>query len=85
MRDFRDFPSHLKKNIRYLLTDIDDTLTLHGLLPAAALAAMERLQGAGVAVIPVTRRPAGWCDHIARMWPVAAVVGENGAFYRNHA
>jgi len=29
----------------------------------------------------VTGRPAGWCDHIARMWPVEAVVGENGAFY----
>ncbi|MBL8906520.1 MAG: HAD family hydrolase, partial [Rhizobiales bacterium] len=23
----------------------------------------------------------GWCDHIARMWPVDGVVGENGAFY----
>jgi HAD superfamily hydrolase (TIGR01484 family) len=32
-------------------------------------------------VVPITGRPAGWCDHIARMWPVAAVVGENGAFY----
>ena len=31
--------------------------------------------------MPVTGRPAGWCDHIARMWPVDAVVGENGAFY----
>jgi len=81
MKPFQDFPSSLKKNIRYVLTDIDDTLTLRGLLPAAALAAMERLQDAGVAVIPITGRPAGWCDHIARMWPVAAVVGENGAFY----
>jgi HAD superfamily hydrolase (TIGR01484 family) len=81
MRDFRNFPSHLKKGVRYVLTDIDDTLTLHGLLPAAALAAMERLRDAGMAVIPITGRPAGWCDHIARMWPVAAVVGENGAFY----
>src|SRR5512136_124570 len=81
MRDFRDFPDTLKKRIRYVLTDIDDTLTLHGLLPAAALAGMERLRDAGVAVIPITGRPAGWCDHIARMWPVAAVVGENGAFY----
>ncbi len=81
MRDFRDFPAVLKKSIRYVLTDIDDTLTLHGLLPAAALAAMERLRDAGVVVIPITGRPAGWCDHIARMWPVAAVVGENGAFY----
>ena len=33
---------------------------------------------------PVTGRPAGWCDHIARMWPVDAVVGENGAFYMRH-
>ena len=81
MKPFQEFPSSLKKNIRYVLTDIDDTLTLHGLLPAAALAAMERLRDAGVAVIPITGRPAGWCDHIARMWPVAAVVGENGAFY----
>jgi HAD superfamily hydrolase (TIGR01484 family) len=32
-------------------------------------------------VVPITGRPAGWCDHIARLWPVDAVVGENGAFY----
>lgn len=66
--------------IRALLTDIDDTLTLHGRLPSSALAAMEQLQAAGLLVIPITGRPAGWCDHIARMWPVDAVVGENGAF-----
>ena len=42
---------------------------------------MENLQRAGLRVVPVTGRPAGWCDHIARMWPVDAVVGENGAFY----
>lgn len=35
----------------------------------------------GILVIPVTGRPAGWCDHIARMWSVDAVVGENGALY----
>ena len=32
-------------------------------------------------MVPITGRPAGWCDHIARMWPVDAVVGENGALY----
>ena len=42
---------------------------------------MERLQRAGLIVVPITGRPAGWCDHIARMWPVRRVVGENGAFY----
>ncbi len=64
-----------------LLVDIDDTLTTHGKLTAEAYAALERAHRAGLRVVPVTGRPAGWCDHIARMWPVDAVVGENGAFY----
>jgi HAD superfamily hydrolase (TIGR01484 family) len=67
--------------VRFVLVDIDDTLTTAGKLGAEAYAALERLQRAGKRVIPVTGRPAGWCDHIARMWPVDAVVGENGAFY----
>ena len=73
--------------IQGVFTDIDDTLTTKGHLTAEAYGAMERLQNAGFLVIPVTGRPAGWCDHIARMWPVDAVVGENGAFYfrYNHA
>jgi hypothetical protein len=64
-----------------LLFDIDDTLTTEGRLTAAAYGALERLRDAGRIAIAVTGRPAGWCDHIARMWPVDAVVGENGAFY----
>jgi hypothetical protein len=67
--------------IRGLLFDIDETLTTEGKLTAGAYAAMERLKRAGKLVVPITGRPAGWCDHIARMWPVDAVVGENGAFY----
>ncbi len=81
LKPFQQFPEDIKKIVRYVLTDIDDTLTLGGRLPAAVLAAMERLDADGKRVIPITGRPAGWCDHIARMWPVAAVVGENGAFY----
>ena len=67
--------------MRGLLFDIDETLTTEGKLTAAAYTALERLQRAGRLVVPITGRPAGWCDHIARMWPVDAVVGENGAFY----
>jgi HAD superfamily hydrolase (TIGR01484 family) len=67
--------------IKGLLFDIDDTLTTDGRLTAEAYAAMEWLRRAGRIVVPITGRPAGWCDHIARMWPVDAVVGENGAFY----
>ena len=69
------------RGVRAVLVDIDDTLTTEGRLTADAYGALERLQGAGVRVVPVTGRPAGWCDHIARMWPVDGVVGENGAFY----
>ncbi|HEX6157157.1 MAG TPA: HAD-IIB family hydrolase [Burkholderiales bacterium] len=68
-----------------VLTDIDDTLTTEGKLTADAFSALERLRQAGFLVVPVTGRPAGWCDHIARMWPVDAVVGENGAFYFYYA
>jgi HAD superfamily hydrolase (TIGR01484 family) len=69
---------------RALLFDIDDTLTTDGRLTAGAYSALEQLKGAGMCLVPVTGRPAGWCDHIARMWPVDAVVGENGAFYFFH-
>jgi HAD superfamily hydrolase (TIGR01484 family) len=81
MKPFNQFPLHAKKEIRFILTDIDDTLTLNGRLPAVVFDAMERLQKLGIAIIPITGRPAGWCDHIARMWPVDGIVGENGAFY----
>ncbi|MGG5808555.1 HAD-IIB family hydrolase [Falsiroseomonas sp. CW058] len=70
--------------VDWLLADIDDTITTHGRLTAAAYGAMERLDAAGVKVVPVTGRPAGWCDLIARLWPVAAVVGENGALWYAH-
>jgi HAD superfamily hydrolase (TIGR01484 family) len=75
------FPAGLRAGIRFVLTDIDDTLTTDGRLTAAAYGALERLSAHGYRVIPVTGRPAGWCDLIARFWPVDAVVGENGAFY----
>ena len=69
------------RGVKALLFDIDDTLTTAGKLTARAYDALERLQRAGMIMVPVTGRPAGWCDHIARLWPVDAVVGENGAFY----
>ncbi len=69
------------QNLRGVLCDIDDTLTTDGRLTASAYRALERLHESGLIVVPVTGRPAGWCDHIARFWPIDAVVGENGAFY----
>ncbi len=81
MKPFKEFPSRSKSQVKFVLTDIDDTLTVHGRLPSVVFSAMEKLQQNNIHVIPITGRPAGWCDHIARMWPVAGLVGENGAFY----
>lgn len=81
MEPIKNFPVKKRSGIQYLLTDIDDTVTLNGKIPASAFCAMENLENAGIKVIPITGRPGGWCDHIARMWPVHGVVGENGAFY----
>lgn len=68
------------KGIRGVCLDIDDTLSTHGKLTDEAYAALWELKERGFWVVPLTGRPAGWCDMIARFWPVDAVVGENGAF-----
>jgi HAD superfamily hydrolase (TIGR01484 family) len=68
------------KLVRGLAFDIDETLSTKGKLTDEAFAALWDLKRAGFALVPITGRPAGWCDHIARFWPVDAVVGENGAF-----
>ncbi len=81
MQPLSAFPEAALRRIRGVLADIDDTLTTAGALTADAYGALERLHRAGLLCVPITGRPAGWCDHIARMWPVDAVVGENGAFY----
>lgn len=67
------------RRVRFVLMDIDDTLTREGKLLAASFDALWRLKEEGLVVVPVTGRPAGWCDLIAREWPVDGVVGENGA------
>ncbi len=81
MQPLAELPHRVARRAVAVLTDIDDTLTADGRLPALAYAALERLRDAGLLVVPVTGRPAGWCDLIARQWPVDAVVGENGAFW----
>jgi HAD superfamily hydrolase (TIGR01484 family) len=81
MNPFDEFPAREMAGIRYLVSDIDDTLTLDGVLPAKVYSALEELRSVGIRVVLITGRPAGWCDMIARFWPIDAVVGENGSFY----
>lgn len=70
-----------QRQIEYIFTDIDDTLTEDGYLLPEAFSALWSLHKKGLKIIPITGRPAGWCELIARQWPVDGVVGENGAFY----
>ena len=71
-------------HVSVVMLDIDDTLSTHGKLTAPAFTALWQLHDTGIKVAVVTGRPAGWCDHIARFWPVHVVIGENGAFYFYH-
>ncbi len=81
MKPLKDFVS---SDIRYVFTDIDGTLTTNDKISPDTYQSLWSLKNSGVKVIPVTGRPAGWCELIARQWPVDGVIGENGAFYFRH-
>jgi HAD superfamily hydrolase (TIGR01484 family) len=70
-----------RKTIRGIFTDIDDTLTRNAVLEDPAKIALGRLRDAGIPVVAVSGRAAGWCEDVARHWPIQAVIGENGALY----
>jgi HAD superfamily hydrolase (TIGR01484 family) len=85
MRPLSEFSASARARIRGVLFDLDDTLTTEGRLTSDAYLSLERLHDANLITVAVTGRPAGWCDHMARMWPVRAVIGENGGlcFWRD--
>ena len=79
LRPLTELPPARLAALRGVLTDIDDTLTRDGVIEPAAHTALHRLAAAGVPVIAVTGRPAGWSAPLALAWPVLAIVAENGA------
>lgn len=80
MKELKSASKNELSHIKGVCFDIDDTFSSEGKILDTAFTALWDLKRAGFKLIPVTGRPAGWCDHIARFWPVDAVVGENGAF-----
>ncbi len=80
LRAWKDVGDEELRGVRGICLDIDETLSTRGKLTGGAYEALWSLRAAGYAIVPITGRPAGWCDLIARFWPVDAVVGENGAF-----
>ncbi len=82
MKSIAELTADEAREVAVVFTDIDGTITdAAGRIPARVFTALESIRSAGIALIPVTGRPAGWCDLIARTWPVDGVVGENGGLF----
>ena len=79
LRDLSLLSPQEVKPIRYVLTDVDDTITTKGKLSPDALQALWDLSENGFKVICVTGGSAGWGDTYLRQWPVEAVLSESGA------
>lgn len=65
--------------IEAVVFDLDDTVLDHGKLGEAAYRALFRLRAAGLELVASTGRSAGFAEVVARRWPVAAAIAENGA------
>jgi acetylornithine/N-succinyldiaminopimelate aminotransferase len=74
-------PADEAKSLRGLLFDLDDTVLSHGLLRRDAYDAVWKLHDAGLLLVAVTGRPAGWGAVLTRQWPIAGCVTENGAIH----
>lgn len=70
--------SELVGPVRALFSDVDGTMTSGDRIEAATYEALERLGDAGVPVVMVTGRPAGFGHAFMKMTPVLACVSENG-------
>lgn len=79
MLSLDSWPLADRQRITGVFTDIDDTLTTEGAITPDALQALADLKAAGFHVIPITGRPVGWSEPFAQVWPVDAIVAENGA------
>ncbi len=79
MKSYREL-APLASRLSGIFCDVDDTLTHHGVLVPAAYEAIARATEAGLRVVAVTGRPAGWAEVFACTWPIAGAIAENGAF-----
>ena len=79
MKPYRELAA-LAPRLRGIFCDVDDTLTHRGVLVPAAYDALARASDAGLRVVAVTGRPAGWAEVFASTWPIAGAIAETGAF-----
>ena len=78
MQPLSALPNAALKHIDYLLCDVDETFTTHGLMLAETYTTLFGLRDAGITAVPVTGRPSGWGNVMLSTWPINACVTENG-------
>ena len=78
LRPLSAIPDGALRNMDFLLFDVDETFTTHGLLRPETYASLFALRDAGIAAVPVTGRPSGWGNVMLSTWPITACVTENG-------
>ncbi len=77
MKSLSNMPLQSVRKIRALLFDLDGTFVSKDTIDSDAYKVLQILHASGITTVAVTGRPAGWCDLMARWWPIDAVIGEN--------
>ena len=79
MKPLSKLPRSKLEKVKILLFDLDGTFVNDDKLQSSTYTSLEKVINKGMKTVVVTGRPAGWCDLIARWWPIDSVIGENGA------
>lgn len=77
MNDTQELKEALKE-VDIVATDVDDTLTIDGILTSDVIRSIEYLNSTGRKVVLVTGRSGGACTTLAQYLPVETVIAENG-------
>ena len=68
-------------DIRLIASDVDGTLTQTGKFSSEFISTLLDLQSAGIKVLLVTGRSAGWVSALVNYLPVAGAIAENGGIF----
>jgi len=71
----------LPSNLRLIASDVDGTLTEGGKFSPKLITAIESLTQAGIEVILITGRSAGWVQALNNYLPVSGAIAENADFF----
>lgn len=67
------------EQVKAVFTDLDDTLTDESKILPETYEALWELRRKNYWIVVVSGRPAGWADCLMRLWPLDAMIFENGA------